>query len=70
MNKFNIGDQVHCYRKSSKGISPFDFVGIVEDFNDVGEEDYEYLVSNAPKKESGEFPLLIWESEMILIRKG
>ena len=57
--KFNVGDTVHCYRENG-----FDFIGVVKNRAWVDEDSYEYEVTNAPVKGTGESPLLIWENEM------
>ena len=64
MNKYNVGDVVHCYRKETDATMGFDFTGAILSVADVGypEEDWEYDVENAPIAFFGR--CLIWESEI------
>ena len=64
--KYDVGDEVYCYRKETKSWSGFDFNGIITNINNTGDEDspdYEYSVTNAPSS-FGLFPVLVWEKEI------
>ena len=63
MNKYNVGDRVHCYRAPNKHWTPFDFHGTITRVADTG-DGFEYTVTNAPEIYPN-FPCLIWESEII-----
>lgn len=64
--KFTIGQWVYVAVENRTG-APVEWSGQVERVNSTkvtGASQYEYYVSNAPLKGSGEFPLLAWESEL------
>jgi hypothetical protein len=67
MNKYNIGDVVHCYRKETLTQTGFDFTGVILSVANAGyidEEDWEYDVENAPIISFFGQRCLIWESEI------
>lgn len=61
MNKYNVGDVVHCFR-GTPYVTSFDFTGEILSLADTG-EGWEYEVKNAPMTLFGP-PCLIWESEI------
>ena len=60
MNKFKIGDKVHCFRDGENG---FAFLGEVTTVTQLDEDSYEYSMTNAPMLRCS-WPILIWEYEM------
>ena len=67
MNKYNVGDIVHCFRQETEHVTGFNFTGRVLSIANVGypKEDWEYDVENAPKLAIGfNLPCLIWEEEI------
>lgn len=68
--KFNVGQRVHVRVPHPYGQGAWEWTGAITHVADAGDIGYgpqwEYWVDNNPRLESGEFPLLAWESQLTL----